>query len=232
MQRQIGLIEEELKLTKDQLDAAGEDRDRALDQLQESKMMVHEANSRLSEALSPRKAEKVFDELQTVKQLLSNSQKELDAKEKNIESMKLELDQAKQSENKLADKVSSLSKLEEELRIARISETRAMELCSESRKRIAVLEDELEKRKQSENEVSVSEVSQTKELETAKIELKESKLQIVSLREQLQNLQSSSAATNREQNGVKKSDHIDPKIEPIQKPSTSNQGHKVRSMFL
>ncbi|KAK1391992.1 hypothetical protein POM88_011048 [Heracleum sosnowskyi] len=213
MQRQMGRIEEELKLTKDQLDAAGEDRDRALDQLRESKMMVHEANSRLSEALSPRKAEKIFDELKTVKELLSNSQNELAAKEKNIESMKLELDQAKQSENNLADKVSSLSRLEDELRVAKISETRAMDLCSESRKRIAVLEDELEKRKQSENEVSESGVSQTKELEAAKIELKESKLQIVSLREELKNLQSSSAVSSRVQNGVATSEAGGPQSE-------------------
>ncbi|KAL1814809.1 hypothetical protein DCAR_0518993 [Daucus carota subsp. sativus] len=221
MQRQMGRIEEELKLTKNQLDAAEHDRDRALDELQESKLMEHEANSRLTEALSPGRSGKVLAELTTVKELLSDSQKDLAAKEKYIESIKLELDKAKQLENKLADKLSSLGRLEDELRIARVSETRAMDLCAESRKRVAELEAELKELKQSKSDVLGSEASLTKEFEAAKIELEESKRQLVSLHDQLQKLQSSSGVSSREQNGIKLSDGIDGKSEPGQKSATS-----------
>lgn len=187
-----------MQRTKNQLDAE-EERDQALDQLRE-KMVAHEVNTKSSEALSPRRASKVFAELTTVKELLSNSQKELAAKEKSFESMKHELDQAKQLEKQLADRDSTISRLDEELRNAKIFELRAMDLYTESKMRNKELESELEKEKQSEKRVLESGVSQTKELEAAKTELGESKLLIASLREQLQKLQSSSSVSSREKN--------------------------------
>ncbi|KAK1361754.1 WEB family protein, chloroplastic [Heracleum sosnowskyi] len=221
MHSQMRQLEEDLRLTKNQLDAAEEERDRALDQLREKMVANEVVNTRLSEALSPRRAVKLFAELTTVKELLSNSQKELAAKEKNIESMKLELDQAKQLEKKLADKDSTLSKLDEELHNAKVFETRAMDLYLESKMRIKELEGELEKGKQSEKRELQSRVSQSKQLEATKTELEESKLRIASLLEQLQKLKSSSSVSSREQNGIQKSDYIDPKNELGEKSAST-----------
>ncbi|XP_074371873.1 uncharacterized protein LOC141712731 [Apium graveolens] len=221
MQRQMEGLEEDLKLIKNQLDGADEERDRALDQLQEKIVAKEVVNTRLSEAPSPRRASKLFGELTTDKEFLSNSQKELAAKEKNIESMKLELGQAKQLEKRLADKDSKLSRLSEELLNAKVFEARAMDLYLESKMRIKELEGELEKGKQFEKRELESGVSQSKKLEAAKTELEESKLIIASLREELQKFQTSSSVSSREQNTTQKSDYTDTKNELGEKSAYS-----------
>lgn len=205
LQKQMSQLGEELKLTKDQLDAAAEERDRALDELRESKMVAHEANMRLSEALSPKKAGQVLAELKAMKESLSNSQKELTIKEKDIEAMKVELEQAKHIE--IRD--SSIDRLNEELRKVKASETRAMDLFSQSKKRIEELETEMERGKLSESKMLKSVGLQTQQLEETKIALEESKLEIASLREKMEKLQNSSPVSRREVNGFLGNERID-----------------------
>ncbi|XP_059643163.1 putative WEB family protein At1g65010, chloroplastic isoform X2 [Cornus florida] len=202
MQLQMGELEDELKRLKEQLVAAEEERDRANDELREMKIVAQEANMRLSEALSSRKVEEVISELNTVKQSLSNSKLELEDKEKIVESLKLELEKAKQFElNQEERDEESLDWLNEELSNVKASNTRLADLVSESEKRIRELEGEAERGKQSESKMFDTVVSQTKELEQTKIELEESKLEIASLRDKLDHLGITSGHSSKDLSG-------------------------------
>lgn len=170
-------VEDTLKMTKDRLDAAEKERDRALDELHEMKRMAQEANMRLSETMSTRKAADIY----TMNETLS---KELKVKEKNIESLK------KEWEIKLVEKDASLDELKGTLSNAKSSEAHAMSLYSESKKKLQELELEVEKRKESEKKMFDSFAAQTKQLEQTMIVFEESKFEINSLREKLKKLES------------------------------------------
>lgn len=79
MLQKMGQIEEELKMTKEQLGFAHKQRDQALDELREMKMVAQETNMKLSNDFSIRK----------VAEELLNAKIELGAKEKTIKSLKL-----------------------------------------------------------------------------------------------------------------------------------------------
>lgn len=160
MQRQMNKLDEDMKLMKDQLDAVMEERDRAFDELRDSKLVAHEAKMRLSKALSPRSP--------------------------------------RSPRRGAEDKDAFSYGLDEELRIAKAAETRAMNLYAESKKRINKLEDEIERGKQSESKMFESIVSQTKQLEVTKMELEESKLEIAFLHEQLEMVRNSSPTKDYE----------------------------------
>ncbi|KAH7850579.1 hypothetical protein Vadar_000102 [Vaccinium darrowii] len=170
MQQKMAQIEDELKITKEQLGLAHKERDQALDELREMKMVAQETNMKLSDDFS-----------------LSNSKKELNAKEKTVISLKLELEKAKQQ---FETKLSERDALFDELKESKASEARVMRLLSESTKRIQELEDEVERGKMSEAKMFESVVSQTKQLEETKMELEESKIEVFSLCERIGNLES------------------------------------------
>ncbi|KAG5534268.1 hypothetical protein RHGRI_022403 [Rhododendron griersonianum] len=180
MLQKMGQIEEELKMTKEQLGLAHKQRDQALDELREMKMVAQETNMKLSNDFSIRK----------VAEELLNAKIELGAKEKTIKSLKLELEKAKRFETKLSERDALFDELKEELSESKASEARAMGLLSEGRRRIQELEDEVERGKMSEAKMFESVVSQTKQLEETKIELEESKIEVISLREKLEKFDS------------------------------------------
>ncbi|KAE9450015.1 hypothetical protein C3L33_18085, partial [Rhododendron williamsianum] len=80
MQRQMGeQLEGELKLTANKLVVAEEERDKALRELSDTKLLASESNKKLSEELS-------------------NSRKELKMRDRNIDLLKVELEKAKEFE--------------------------------------------------------------------------------------------------------------------------------------
>ncbi|XP_068641144.1 putative WEB family protein At1g65010, chloroplastic [Aristolochia californica] len=96
-----------------------------------------------------------------------------------MESLKLEKENAKDLEAKLAEKESMMEGLAMEVEEARKSESRMSTLLSESRVRARKLEQELEKAKESETKTYDSLHSLTKQLEQTKISLEEAKLIMV-----------------------------------------------------
>ncbi|GFS39566.1 myosin heavy chain-related protein [Actinidia rufa] len=117
--------------------------------------------------------------------MMQQHERELYMKEENIESLKKELDKVKQFEANLVERE---VRLKEDLGNSKASEARAMELLSESGKRIRELQDEIERGKLSETKMFDSVVSQTKQLEKTKIDLEESKLEVSSLHEKIEKL--------------------------------------------
>lgn len=186
MQEHMGQIEEELKWAKERLVVVEGERNEAIDEAREIKR----------EALSPKKTGELSTEIKNLKELLSNAQKELSTKDKEIESLKIQVDEAKQFEVKLAETDVSFNKLKEELN----SRTKASE--AEARAK----EDELQKIKVSEGRLLDSLASHAKQLEQTKIELEESKLGITSLRDEIRLLSDKSSSpkgkVSREENGV------------------------------
>lgn len=152
---------------RDQLGAVEEERDRAFDELRDTKLLAREANMKLSEELS-------------------NSTKELKMRDRNIDLLKVELEKAKEFEAKLLERDESLGRLKEELSNAKESEARTMGLLTDSKRRIEELEDEFERGKVSETKMYARLVSQTKKLEKTKTQLEESQLEVASLREKVE----------------------------------------------
>ncbi|KAI7981070.1 hypothetical protein LOK49_Contig75G00008 [Camellia lanceoleosa] len=188
MQQHAGELEEELKITTQHLGAMQEERDRALDELREMKMVAQEANMKLSEALSSRKAE-AHAELNTIKESLADSTREMKMKVESIESLKFELEKAKEFEVRSTERDVSFDRLKEELSNMKASEAQTMGWLSVSKRRIQELEDEIERGKLSETKMYDTVASQTKQLEQTKIELEESKFEMTSLREKMEKLE-------------------------------------------
>ncbi|KAG5529511.1 hypothetical protein RHGRI_030042 [Rhododendron griersonianum] len=179
MQRQMGeQLEGELKLTTNKLVVAEEERDKALRELSDTKLLASESNKKLSEELS-------------------NSRKELKMRDRNIDLLKVELEKAKEFEVKLAERDASFGRLKEELSNAKASEAQAMRLFSDSKRRIEELEDDFERGKVSETKMYARLVSQTKKLEKTKTQLEESKLEVASLRERTEKMEA--GACNQEE---------------------------------
>ncbi|TXG60148.1 hypothetical protein EZV62_014721 [Acer yangbiense] len=196
MQQQKMMLEEPLKLS----DTIERESDRALDDLRETKKLAHEANMRRNEAMSTGKVSDIYTELNALNETFST---ELKTKDKNIETLKVELVKAKQE---LLNKDASLDKLKEELGTMKSSEdklkeklgtmnsfeSKALNLLAESEERFQELDIEIENRKESEKKMFDSFTVRTKELEQTKMELVESKLEIESLRVKLKKLEGSS----------------------------------------
>ncbi|CAL5326851.1 unnamed protein product [Camellia sinensis] len=223
MQHNTGQFEEELKMTKEQLDMTQEERDRACDELREMKIVAQEANMNLSERLSSLMVEEANAEINTVKEFLSNSKKELNMKEENIESLKFELDKAKQFEVILAERDVSFDRLKEEFSNLKASEARAMGLLFESKKRIQELEDEIGRGNLSKTKMIDSVVSQTKQLEQTKIELEESKLEVVCLHEKIAKLKVSPRECKRDLGGACNHEDLDSTKEAFESLSSELQ---------
>lgn len=200
MQKQTGQDEDELKRTKEQLNVVKEERSRALEELREAKRLAYEANMKVSEAFSPGKAEELMAEIKNLKGLLANTREELKMKDETIESLKPEVQQAKQFEVKLAEKDASLIRWKEEFDKVKTSEAYALDLLSGSKKRIQELEDEVQRGNVSEAKMLDSLASQTKQLEQIKIELEESKLEIAALNEKIVSHEASSKKNISEHN--------------------------------
>lgn len=112
---------------------------------------------------------------------LSSVQEELKAKDRIIETLKMELERARGFEAKLAERDVGLGRLREELSNAKLREGHARDLVADHKRRIHELDDEVENRRMSESKMFDLLASQTKKYEENKIELEECKLQIASL---------------------------------------------------
>ncbi|MCD7471923.1 hypothetical protein HAX54_012719 [Datura stramonium] len=152
------------------------------------KRLANEANMKLNEGLSPKKAGELIAELKVLKEFQSKTQEELKIKDKNIESLRVELERAKKYEVKLAEKDVVLGGLREEMNNVKASEVKATEQLSVFKKKVEELEVELEKRKLSESKIYDSFESQTRQFERAKIELEEAKVEMASLHERVESL--------------------------------------------
>ncbi|XP_021897419.1 WEB family protein At4g27595, chloroplastic isoform X1 [Carica papaya] len=195
-QQQMEQIEEELMKMQKRLSAAEQERDRVMSELRDMKKITEQASLRLNgESMSPKNSMKVADidtELTKMKGSLDTASQELKIRELNIISLKLELEKAKEWKIKLVEKEALLQKLKDELVDVKSSEAHSLVLLSESKKRIRELEAEVEKGKESETKMLESFVSQTKQLEQAKISLEESKISIGYLLEKLRRYEGSS----------------------------------------
>lgn len=137
MQKQMGDLEEELKSTKERLDAAERERNRALAELKETKALANRG-------LSPEKAEQVFLELKSLKDELSKSRKEMEARDKEIALLSESKKRIRELEDKLEKAEQSESHMLESfmLQTRQIEETK-MDL-EESKLEIAALQEKLE----------------------------------------------------------------------------------------
>ncbi|XP_009775592.1 uncharacterized protein LOC107805358 isoform X1 [Nicotiana tabacum] len=201
MQEQMGHLEEELKETKEQLNFVEGEKNRAIQELKETRQVANEANQKLNEGLSPKKAGELIAELKVLKELNSKTQEELKIKDKNIESLRLELERVKKYEVKLAEKDAMLGGLREEMNHMKASEVQATEQLSVFKKMVKELEVELEQRKLSESKIYDSFESQMRQFEQAKIELEEAKLEMASLHEKVGSLETSSKRNSGRLNG-------------------------------
>ncbi|XP_026391127.1 WEB family protein At5g16730, chloroplastic-like isoform X1 [Papaver somniferum] len=258
----------ELKMMKQQLDAAEEDKARVIDELREMKRVSNEANMRLSEVLSSQKTQKqqdsslvseleqvsilsakkrdeawqleleavqkqhtldvealsqdlimvkkqlvaaveateearnaananemkvkeLSDALNLVKEELDDSSEDLEIREKNIESLKLQLERMRLKEAEFEEKEAILEKLRSEFNNAKEVESHTKELLCESQIRVHQVEGEMAKAKEEERKLADLVDCQKKELEEAKNE-------VISLQKKVLNLEDLVAETRRD----------------------------------
>ncbi|CAN4114877.1 unnamed protein product [Withania somnifera] len=189
-------VEEELRETKEQLDFVEGEKNRAILELREMKKVANEANMKLNEGLSPKKAGGLIAELKVLREVHSKTQEDLKIKDKNIESLKMELERVKKYEVKLAEKDVDLGGLREEMNHVKASEVKATEELFVFKKKVEELEVELENRKLSESKMYDSFESQTRQFERAKIELEEAKVEIASHQKKVESLEAASLKRN------------------------------------
>ncbi|XP_019172142.1 PREDICTED: WEB family protein At5g16730, chloroplastic-like isoform X2 [Ipomoea nil] len=120
---EIGELEEEIRVLREQLGCAEGERKRAVDELWEMRQSVEEVNY--------------------LNEMLYSTRQELNAKDRNSECLKSELEKAKQVVEMLRAAMDN-------------AEEAARDSVSDHRMRIQELEDELEKRKLSESKIRVS----------------------------------------------------------------------------
>ncbi|KAM3201271.1 putative WEB family protein, chloroplastic [Capsicum annuum] len=186
MKEQMGHVEEELRETKEQLDFVEGEKNRAILEIREMKKLANEANMKLNEGLSPKKAGELIAELKVLREFHAKTQEDMKVKDKNIESLKMELERVKKYEVKLAEKDVALGGLREEMDRVKASEVKAVEELFVLKKKVEELEVELESRKLSESKMYDSFESQTKQFERVKIELEEAKVEMASLHEKVE----------------------------------------------
>ncbi|KAJ0538987.1 hypothetical protein HanRHA438_Chr08g0351651 [Helianthus annuus] len=175
MQKQVSDLEEELKNTKARLDKTETERNRAVTEVKKVKELANAG-------LSPQKAEQMFLELKSLQEFLSNSKKEIKSRDEEINELSKRLESAKVFEAKLADRDASLEQF---------------------KKQIRELENEPEKMKKSESHMLESLMLQTRQFEQTKMDLEESKLDVVTLQEKLNILQ------NGGKNGFNQTSNLD-----------------------
>ncbi|KAL0431891.1 UNVERIFIED_CONTAM: hypothetical protein Sradi_0815100 [Sesamum radiatum] len=212
MEQEMGEMEEELRRTKEQLNDCEIEKHRILDQLKEAKTAAHEANVKANDALTL--------ELEKLKNLLTSSRDDLKTKDKKIESLVTELVKARELEVVLAEKDSSLDKLNKELGGFREREKDVTTLLLENKKRIEELEAEVERARLSESKMADSLAKQTKQLEATKVELKETSAEIASLHEKIEVLEnlskkSSVEAQEAEKKALSKAESLTEEIEMV-----------------
>lgn len=170
-----------MRLMKDQLDAVKEERDRAFDELRDSKLVAHEAKMRLSKALSPRKAAEDKDsslhgheELRIVKAAETRAMNLYAESKKRIHKLEEEIERGKQSETKMFESIVSQTK---QLEVTKIE-------LEESKLEIAFLREQLDLVRNSSSAKDYEHLDLQKgALESLRSELKETKANLAHAQE-------------------------------------------------
>ncbi|WMV36926.1 hypothetical protein MTR67_030311 [Solanum verrucosum] len=171
MQEQMEKLEEDLRETREQLCFVEGEKKKAINELSEIKQVVHKASDGITSS-------ELYEEVRTLKELLTNKQEELKIKDKNIKCLKLELEKAIKCDLKIPEKdVSSPVKA---------FKIRVTDWLSDFKRRVQELEDELENKKLSESKIFDAWLAKTRQFEEIKIELEESMLEIASLHEKIE----------------------------------------------
>lgn len=173
-------IHEELNEVKAQLSITERDRDRAFDE-------VREVNRQRNNA-----------ELNNMTEALHDADRELQMKDKIVESLRSEVDKLKQLEIHLNEKEVSLQKVKEEASSYKSSVAHTEASLSDSRRKLEELEIEVGRRKESEAKLAESFAAQTSQIEQSSILLEKSKLQVTSLEDKMQELVKESQENDRE----------------------------------
>ncbi|KAF3627644.1 putative pentatricopeptide repeat-containing protein-like [Capsicum annuum] len=187
MQEQMEKLED-LRETIARLDSVEGEKNRAINERSEIKQVAHEANMKARDEITPRKSSELYAEVRTLKELLTNKQEDLKIKDKNISSLKLELEKAKSYNLKIAVNDASSGQVKERFSPLKAFKIRLTDWLSNFKRRVQELEDELENRKLSESKIFDAWLSKSRQFEEIKIELKESLLEIASLHEKLESL--------------------------------------------
>ncbi|XP_015161783.1 putative WEB family protein At1g65010, chloroplastic [Solanum tuberosum] len=159
-------LEEDLRETREQLCFVEEEKKKAINELSEIKQVVHKASDGITSS-------ELYEEVRTLKEFLTNKQEELKIKDKNIKSLKLELEKAIKCDLKILEKDVFSPVKEFKIRVT--------DWLSDFKRRVQELEDELENKKLSESKIFDAWLAKTRQFEKIKIELEESMLEIASL---------------------------------------------------
>ncbi|KAH0652457.1 hypothetical protein KY289_030135 [Solanum tuberosum] len=132
MQEQMEKLEEDLRETREQLCFVEGEKKKAINELSEIKQVVHKASDGITSS-------ELYEEVRTLKELLTNKQEELKIKDKNIKCLKLELEKAIKCDLKIPEKDVS--------RPVKAFKIRVTDWLSDFKRRVQELEDELENKK-------------------------------------------------------------------------------------
>ncbi|RWR84094.1 WEB family protein, chloroplastic-like protein [Cinnamomum micranthum f. kanehirae] len=182
----LSSVEQELIRVNQELSSTIKARDEALKKAEDARR-VAEANRKPVNGVSA--------ELELLKKptgaASSNPNGALETKETDMLTTQVNpmVEKGKDMEAQLPEKEALIKNLRPEISDAKDAEMPAANLLSESRKRIELLELELEQSKVSEEKTFELLVSQTEQLEKSKVSLEEAKFEIASLRENIRNLE-------------------------------------------
>ncbi|XP_021758520.1 putative WEB family protein At1g65010, chloroplastic [Chenopodium quinoa] len=164
-------IQEELNEVKARSRITERERDHAFNEMREIKMQMENAD------------------INNLKEALREANRDLQIKDKTIKSLRSEVDKLKQLEFKLIETEASLQTVKEETISFKSSLAQAEASLSDSRKKVDELVVEVGRRKDSEEKLSESVAAQTSQIEQSNVLLEESKLQVTSLLEKIQELE-------------------------------------------
>ncbi|GMI86592.1 hypothetical protein HRI_002328500 [Hibiscus trionum] len=139
---------------------------------------------------------------------------ELKNKDRYIESLKAELGKTKDLEAKLAEKEASFRALKRELKKLKSFESESMDLLSQGKKRIQELEEEIKRRKETEQRICDSFATQSEEYKKSQISLEKSKQEINFLLEILEKSEGSpDFASSQTAMADNHSDSLEPELQ-------------------
>ncbi|KAH0720077.1 hypothetical protein KY284_005107 [Solanum tuberosum] len=176
MQEQMEKLEEDLRETREQLCFVEGENKKAINELSEIKQVVHKASDGITSS-------ELYEEVRTLKEFLTNKQEELKIKDKNIKSLKLELEKVIKCDLKIPEK--------DVFSPVKAFKIRVTDWLSDFKRRVQELEDELENKKLSEYKIFDAWLAKTRQFEKIKIELEESMLEIASLHEKIESFDTS-----------------------------------------
>ncbi|KAG5579717.1 hypothetical protein H5410_050344 [Solanum commersonii] len=160
MQEQMEKLEEDLRETREQLCFVEGEKKKAINELSEIKQVVHKASDGITSS-------ELYEEI----------------KDKNIKSLKLELEKAIKCDLKIPEK--------DVFSPVKTFKIRVTDWLSDFKRRVQELEDELENKKLLESKIFDAWLVKTRQFEKIKIELEESMLEIASLHEKIESFDTS-----------------------------------------